>query len=90
MWQWSDRALLHAAQFLYRKGAYPPPHTVDGHAAWAISKSYDVKPRPPTPTVGHGRQYGFSHRTAAAGACADSGGVAARHRLSGPALPRLG
>lgn len=59
VWEWGDRALLRAAQFLHRSGAYPPRYDVNQYIPWSVNRAYDVDLGPLEP-AGYGRQYGYT------------------------------
>jgi hypothetical protein len=59
VYEWGDRALLRAAEFLHGHGGYPPEFVASNHVAWAINRAYGVELGPIGPAA-HGRQFGFT------------------------------
>jgi chitodextrinase len=59
VYQWGDRALLRAAEFLHRRGGYPAPYSANQYIPWAINNAYGTALGPLNP-AGHGRQFGFT------------------------------
>ncbi len=59
VWQWGDKALLRAAQFLHRKGGYPAMYSTNQYIPWAINNAYGVT-LGPLQAAGHGRQFGYT------------------------------
>lgn len=59
VYQWSDQALLRAAQFLQRNGGYAPMYTTNQYIPWEINTAYGVNIGPVNP-AGFGRQFGFT------------------------------
>lgn len=57
--QWGDRALLRAAQFLARKGGYPPRYGTNQYIPWEIHQAYGVTVGTVGP-AGYGRQFGYT------------------------------
>ena len=59
VYDWSDKALLRAAQFEQRHGGYAPLYTNNQNVPWMVNKAYGVHMGPLNP-AGYGRQFGFT------------------------------
>ena len=59
VWQWSDNALLRAAEFLNDHGGYAPRHRANQYIPHEINAAYGTT-LGPVATPGHGRQFGFT------------------------------
>jgi putative cell wall-binding protein len=59
VYQWGDKALLRAAEFLHRQGGYPVRYSVNQYIPWSINRAYNVDLGPVNP-AGYGRQFGYT------------------------------
>jgi hypothetical protein len=59
VWQWSDQALLRAAQFLQTHGGYAPRYRANQYIPNEINAAYGTT-LGPVNTPGYGRQFGFT------------------------------
>jgi hypothetical protein len=59
VWQWSDNALLRAAEFLEAHGGYAPRYQANQYIPHEINAAYGTT-LGPVATPGHGRQFGFT------------------------------
>jgi len=59
VFEWSDQALLRAAEFAQGNGGYPPPYSVNQYIPWSINKAYGVD-LGPVAAAGFGRQFGYT------------------------------
>ena len=60
VWQWGDRALLRASQFLAQHGGYAPSYHVNQYIPHEINTAYGANLGPVSSVAGHGRQFGFT------------------------------
>ncbi|HZI98695.1 MAG TPA: hypothetical protein VFD41_14335 [Actinomycetales bacterium] len=59
VYQWGDKALLRAAQFLHRNGGYPPQYSTNQYTPWEINNAYGTS-LGPVNDAGYGRQFGYT------------------------------
>lgn len=59
VYEWGDRALLRAGEFLRRNGGYPPPFSINQYTPWEINAAYGADLGPLNP-AGHGRAFGYT------------------------------
>jgi hypothetical protein len=59
VWEWSDKALLRAAEFLQDNGGYSPRYRANQYIPHEINAAYGTT-LGPVNTPGHGRQFGFT------------------------------
>lgn len=58
VYDWSDRAILRAAEFVERHDGFPSEYGTTQYVAWSLNKAYAVDL--PTEPAGYGRQFGYT------------------------------
>jgi hypothetical protein len=58
VYDWSDQAILRAAQFVERQDGFPAKYSTTQYVAWSLNKAYDEDL--PTEPAGFGRQFGYT------------------------------
>lgn len=58
VYDWSDQAILRAAEFVERHDGFPSEYGITQYVAWSLNKAYDEDL--PTEPAGYGRQFGYT------------------------------